>query len=50
MRALGAAAYAAWSFVDFAKIKRVLVLTATTVVTAVIVLLASFVAVVIGLT
>ena len=50
MRALGAAAHAAWSFVDFAQIKRVLTLIATVVATAAVVLLASFVAVAIGLT
>jgi hypothetical protein len=50
MRALGAAAHAAWSFVDFAQIKRALALTATVIATTAIVLLAAFVAVAIGLT
>jgi len=50
MRALGHAATAAWSAVDISKVKRALVLAATIIATTAIVLLASFVAVVIGLT
>ena len=50
MRALGHAASAAWSAVDVARIKRSLALAATIIATTAIVLLASFVAVVIGLT
>ena len=48
MRALGHTA--AWSAVDISKVKRSLVLAATIIATTAIVLLASFVGVVIGLT
>ena len=50
MRALGHAATAAWSAVDISRVKRALALAATIIATTAIVLLASFVAVVIGLT
>jgi hypothetical protein len=49
MRALAVAAHAAWSFVDVSKIKRACAIAATVVATATFVLLASFVAVAIGL-
>jgi hypothetical protein len=50
MRAIGAAAHAVWSIIDGDKVKQTLARTATVVATVAIVLLASFVAVAIGLT